>query len=60
MQTITIEGDNDHNEVNGNQPSGLVILTGIVREGCTEEGRIDLESENVGRGGQVKGRCFPG
>lgn len=49
MQTITIEGDNDRNEVNGNQPSVLVILPGIVREGCSEEGSIELESENVGR-----------
>lgn len=49
MRTITIEGDNNCNEVNGNQLSVLVIQPGIVREGCAEEGRIELESENVGR-----------
>lgn len=38
-QTITIEGDNDCKEVNGNQLSALVIQPGIVREGCTQ-GRL--------------------
>lgn len=38
-QAITIEGDNDCKEVNGNQLSALVIQPGIIREGCTQ-GRL--------------------